>query len=566
MSLLMDALRRAEESKKKVVQDQKSDAAETQQAKRGAAKVAVDKADSPAAEAAVIAQTGNSKTRPGSRKSGDVSPDAKSKNESVTVKRKHKPKLELGAMSEASPTSKPSFNPEPDPVASPTARPVVSATTRLETDAIAGSEEKEKNIAKAEDEAKLQSRNIDRNSARALFVAKRQQQTQGKRLQLVGLGIVVILATGVAATFYLLPLFNSEPGVALGGGLEIGRPMSTAPEAIPVGQDAPVEISSTVIVEAPPEEEVNPVLSNQDSLSSSSQVNSQVIAVTPETDVVIERVAEVEPPLADIASATVAPLVSSNSGLGSVAGVTELPDDVFIDPAVATAGNDANAPVRSAANIEPTRLISFSRQQVVSSIDPLVSDAYAAYRRGSLDAAERLYRQVLSGSPQHRNALLGLIAIATLKEETGVAMDLYSQLLARDPSDPVARAGLLELRPGGSITEQERELKRLVDRHPEIAALAYALGNFYGSVQRWTNAQQAYYRALQLAKTDAVQSGSVNPDYAFNLAISLEHLNQAPAAQTYYLQALEFANSHPAGFDVAVARSRLENMRGTIAR
>ena len=145
-------------------------------------------------------------------------------------------------------------------------------------------------------------------------------------------------------------------------------------------------------------------------------------------------------------------------------------------------------------------------------------------------------------------------------------MDLYSQLLDRDPADPVAHAGLLELMPPGSSAEQERQLKRLTQRHPEVAPLAYALGNFYASGRRWTDAQKAYFRALRLAKNEAVETGYVNPDYAYNLAISLEHMNQAQAARDYYQQALDFADNHPAGFDLNIVRGRLENINRTLSR
>ena len=221
-----------------------------------------------------------------------------------------------------------------------------------------------------------------------------------------------------------------------------------------------------------------------------------------------------------------------------------------IVPSTTTASTIADS-AASAGAAEPVDRISFSRQQVISSIDPLASEAYAAYRRGNLDEAEGLYRQVLVDSPRHRDALLGLVAIATGKDETGVAMDLYSRLLDRDPADPVAHAGLLELMPSGSPGEQERQLKRLAERHPEVAPLAYALGNFYASARRWTDAQKSYFRALRLA---------------FNLPISLDHINQAQAASDYYQQALDFADNHPAGFDLNVVRGRLENISRMASR
>ena len=209
---------------------------------------------------------------------------------------------------------------------------------------------------------------------------------------------------------------------------------------------------------------------------------------------------------------------------------------------------------------EPTNLISFRRQASVKEVDPNVSRAYTAYQQGSIDQAQVLYRQTLARDPLQRDALVGLATIAARKGNSAEALDLYSKLLARNPGDPIARAGLMELLPTGSPSQQEAELRRLLNEHPNVATISYAYGNFLASSQRWSEAQQAYFRALQLAKADAVAGGLVNPDYAFNLAVSLEHLNQPEPAENYYREALQLAANHPAGFDAASVRSRLENM------
>ncbi|MEX0964839.1 MAG: tetratricopeptide repeat protein [Pseudohongiellaceae bacterium] len=220
-------------------------------------------------------------------------------------------------------------------------------------------------------------------------------------------------------------------------------------------------------------------------------------------------------------------------------------------------------PMPTAAATEPIKLISFRKQVSVPVVDPNVEQAYTAYQRGSLDAAEVLYRRALGSDPLQRDALLGLATILRRNGEMSEALDLYSRLLARNPTDPLARAGLMEILPAGSPASQEADLKRLLSDYPNVAALVYAHGNFLASNQRWSEAQQAYFRALQLAKSDALYSGLVNPDYAFNLAVSLEHLNQAAAAQSYYREAIDFAVNHPAGFDLAALRRRLANRDGS---
>ncbi|MCK5362085.1 MAG: hypothetical protein KAR22_03910, partial [Gammaproteobacteria bacterium] len=66
---------------------------------------------------------------------------------------------------------------------------------------------------------------------------------------------------------------------------------------------------------------------------------------------------------------------------------------------------------------------------------------------------------------------------------------------------------------------------------------------------RWGEAQSAYFDAYRL------QDG--NPDYAYNLAVSLDQLGKAAAAAGYYRQALELAAENGAVFDQPSVRDRL---------
>ena len=109
-----------------------------------------------------------------------------------------------------------------------------------------------------------------------------------------------------------------------------------------------------------------------------------------------------------------------------------------------------------------------------------------------------------------------------------------------------------------------RELRRLLELHPQEPALAFALGNYLASQQRWPEAQQAYFDALQMAR--ASDTETVNPDYAFNLAVSLEHLNQSAAALGFYRQARELALSHPAGFDLVELNNKLSALETGVAQ
>ena len=87
---------------------------------------------------------------------------------------------------------------------------------------------------------------------------------------------------------------------------------------------------------------------------------------------------------------------------------------------------------------------------------------------------------------------------------------------------------------------------------PESGSLNFALGNFYSRQGRWSEAQQVYF--------NAVAADADNPDYLFNLAVSLDHLRQPKVAAQHYRLALEATQRRPAGFDRERARLRLAEL------
>jgi tetratricopeptide (TPR) repeat protein len=167
-----------------------------------------------------------------------------------------------------------------------------------------------------------------------------------------------------------------------------------------------------------------------------------------------------------------------------------------------------------------------------------------------------LYQQALRELPNNRDALLGLAATAIQLGDVTGARITYTKLLELDPRDVLARVGLMDSMPMGDSVQTETQLQSLKTEHPDVAQLAFALGNFYASQRRWNEAQAAYYDALLAAKAE---SGSqVSPDFAFNLAVSLERLNQQQPAFNFYREALEQARVVNPGFDVRVLRERLD--------
>ncbi len=194
--------------------------------------------------------------------------------------------------------------------------------------------------------------------------------------------------------------------------------------------------------------------------------------------------------------------------------------------------------------------IPIQRKVEGDAVTPLLLGAYQAYQRGDYVTAEQGYRQVLAKDAHNRDALLGLAAIAQQQGQDETAQLYYRQLLALDPRDPAAQTAMMAYSPNEGNTESR--LKMLLAEQPRSAALHFALGNFYAGQSGWGDAQQHYFNAVTLEPANA--------QFAFNLAVSLDHLGQRKLAAQYYQQALQLDVSGHSGFDHAQAQQRLNDL------
>ncbi|MCA1860118.1 tetratricopeptide repeat protein [Janthinobacterium sp. HSC-3S05] len=200
--------------------------------------------------------------------------------------------------------------------------------------------------------------------------------------------------------------------------------------------------------------------------------------------------------------------------------------------------------------------IQVQRSVAAPQINPGVQQAYQAFNGGQLGLARQQYETVLRQDANNRDALLGLAAVALREQQGAQAAALYVRLLEINPDDGEALAGLIGLRQG-DVAQSEARLKAILARSPDSAPVLFALGNVYAKQRRWNEAQQQFFRAYGAAPG--------NPDYAFNLAVGLDRLNQPRLAATYYQRALTLAQTTPAAFDQAVVQTRLRELTAAAA-
>lgn len=180
----------------------------------------------------------------------------------------------------------------------------------------------------------------------------------------------------------------------------------------------------------------------------------------------------------------------------------------------------------------------------------LLARAYEAYRDGNDVLAGARYRHVLEHEAGNRDALLGLAAVAVRRGDLEEAARRYLDLLRRNPRDSVAQAGLMGLQTGADPAASESRLKLLLEEEPGAAHLHFSLGNLYAEQGRWAEAERAYFEAYRADRE--------NPDYALNLAVSLDHMQQRAAALSYYRRALELASFGRGGFEAQAVRERIQ--------
>lgn len=222
-----------------------------------------------------------------------------------------------------------------------------------------------------------------------------------------------------------------------------------------------------------------------------------------------------------------------------------------LDPTPALEKRERPSAPAAAQQAEPDSPIRLSSSRPKP--NATLNRAYEALQADNLNDARRDYEQVLRSDARNTDALLGLATIAARQGQANNAADLYLRVLEADPKDPTAKAGLINLKGQSDPALAESRLKTLLASQPESPPLHFALGNLYASQTRWSDAQQAFFRA---------HTGEPeNADYLFNLAVSLDHLHQNKLAAQFYQSALNAAETRSAAFDRNQVKSRLLELR-----
>lgn len=209
----------------------------------------------------------------------------------------------------------------------------------------------------------------------------------------------------------------------------------------------------------------------------------------------------------------------------------------------------ATRPPRSSAQAVPDGPLRLSRNQ--PGANQTIDRAYDALQAGQLDTAQRDYQQVLRSDAKNTDALLGLATIAARQGQAEQAQAFYQRALESDPNDATAQAGLINTRGQADPVHSESRLKTALASQPDSSALHFALGNLYARQLRWSEAQQAYFRAYS-GEPD-------NADFIFNLAVSLDHLHQNKLAAQYYRMALSTAASNNNSQNTSFDRNQVKN-------
>ncbi len=277
------------------------------------------------------------------------------------------------------------------------------------------------------------------------------------------------------------------------------------------------------------------------------RTDQTMVPATPHTATLIDA------PAPDTNAKPVAELLPLPSATDSREAVSPVPTAAAPAPTRGAGEQTIDATgTADAAVAQPAQRIEIHKSRRIRAVHPMVQKAYHAYQQQNYVEAERLYRKALKRNPDSRDAALGLAGIAMHQGNLQVARYYYQRVLKANPADKTAQIALNSLGNTGDSLQETSQLKHWLRDDRDNAQLHFALGNRYASAGQWKEAQQAYFEAQRI---DPDQ-----PDYAYNLAISLDQLGLQTQALEYYLNARRLAADHTALFDTRQLGNRIRQL------
>lgn len=348
-------------------------------------------------------------------------------------------------------------------------------------------------------------RSQTQQAASQVFAAKSKQQQNTAMLWLVLLVVVLLLLLG--GFYYYLESLKK-------------------PELIPTTGGA------------------NPSLTN-----SLPPTASPILSIDPEQRMVPELQAE---PVIQSAESPVAAVQATTVQPGAMEELAARPS-----PASVPATKPEPAPKPVVFGDEPPaipREVQVTRNTPEPAINPHLLEGYNAFQRGDDVAAQRAYRNVLQTDIRNIDALLGMAAIAARQSRVQDAAGWYARVLEIEPRNSFAQAAMASLMGQLDPVSNETRLKNMIAQQPDAAHLHASLGHLYVTQQLWPQAQQAYFEAHRL--------DARNPEHAYNLAISMDHMGKPALALQYYQLARSLAMQSPSpALDLATLEARIQQLQ-----
>ncbi|MHC4077235.1 MAG: O-linked N-acetylglucosamine transferase family protein [Planctomycetota bacterium] len=162
----------------------------------------------------------------------------------------------------------------------------------------------------------------------------------------------------------------------------------------------------------------------------------------------------------------------------------------------------------------------------------LLAEAVRHHRSGELEAAERLYRQILEVDPEHFDALHLAGLVAYRRGRFGEAVELITRAVGVNPNNAEAcyRLGNAVVRQG-DLEQAIGWYERAVQLQPDYPEACYNLGTAMTQLDRTDEAIRWYERAIK-SKADY-------PEACFNLGNAVSRQGRLQEAVEWYRKALQ---------------------------